>query len=155
MTPQLVRASASAVTVWTRIYTAGMEPELRDRRRAEIEADLWESQQEPRPAVSVALDLIARLVRGVASDLQWRAEHRQASMFEGVTVRCVGAAAIATLVVLATFTPGQAYMPATPAGPDLLGISDRDTPPPPPPPPCPPPEYGLPDFPGCQPLTRR
>jgi hypothetical protein len=155
MTRQLARASVSAVAVWTRLYTAGMEAELRDRRRAEIESDLWESQQEPRPALRLALELIARLVRGVPADLRWRSEHRQASLFEWFTVRFVGATAIATLVVLATFTPGQAYMPAAPAAPDLLGIRDRDTPPPPPPPPCPPPQNGLPDYPGCQPLSPR
>lgn len=153
MTRQLVRASASAVALWTRIYTAGMETDLRDRRRAEIESDLWESQQETRPASSLAVDLIARLVRGIPSDLRWRSEHRQASLFEWFTVRFVGATAIATLIVLATFTPGQAYMPATPPAPDLLGIRDREAPPPPPPPPCPPARYGLPDYPGCQPLS--
>ena len=43
-----------------------MEPALRDQRRAEIESDLWESEQQ---------DVMMCLVGGMPADLGWRIEH--------------------------------------------------------------------------------
>ena len=42
---------ASAILVvraWTRLYTSGMAPEIRDARRAEIDSDLWEFHEDAR-----------------------------------------------------------------------------------------------------------
>ena len=153
MTEILVRASAAAVGAWTYIYTTGLDPDLRDRRRAEVASDLWESRHDGRPPLSLAAHTFARLTFGLFSDLRWRSEHRQASLFEWFTVRFMAATAIATLVVWATLTPGQAYMPLAPKSPDLLGIGSREMPPPPPPPPCPPAWTGLDPTPGCEPWT--
>ena len=61
---------------WVRLYTAGLRPNVRDGRRAEIASDLWEQQQ----AASVlenrsggtALQVLARVLLGVPADLSWR-----------------------------------------------------------------------------------
>ena len=58
--------TATLVRAWTRLYTVGMPREWRDQRRAEIESDLWESEQQ---------DAIVRLIRGMPADLGWRIEH--------------------------------------------------------------------------------
>src|SRR5436190_2298052 len=73
---------ASAILVvraWTRLYTSGMAPEIRDARRAEIDSDLWEFHEDARrrgaaPSV-IAVHMLLRLVLGVRNDLFWRAEH--------------------------------------------------------------------------------
>ena len=38
--------SVGFVRAWVRLYTAGLPPGLRDSRREEIDADLWEQAQE-------------------------------------------------------------------------------------------------------------
>ena len=38
--------SVGFVRAWVRLYTAGLPPGLRDSRREEIDADLWEQSQE-------------------------------------------------------------------------------------------------------------
>jgi hypothetical protein len=60
---------------WVRIYTAPVHPELRARRREEIESDLWEQQAAEREAgyrpVEIGLRLVARWILGVPADLLW------------------------------------------------------------------------------------
>jgi len=73
---------ASAILIvraWTRLYTSGMAPAIRDARRAEIDSDLWEFHEDARrrggtPAL-IAVHMLLRLVLGVRNDLFWRAEH--------------------------------------------------------------------------------
>jgi hypothetical protein len=78
MSPALAFALA-LVRAWTRLYTARMEPMMRDARRAEIESDLWELHEDARrhgstPAM-IGAHMVARLTLGMAHDLFWRAEH--------------------------------------------------------------------------------
>jgi hypothetical protein len=59
------------VRVWTYLYTFGLPSEVRDRRCAEIESDLWESEHDPDiPRHAPVL----RLLRGLPADLLWRLE---------------------------------------------------------------------------------
>src|SRR4051794_28005880 len=61
---------------WVRCYTAGLEPDVRDRRRGEIDSDLWEhradSEAEGVGHVATALEMFARCVLGTPADLAWR-----------------------------------------------------------------------------------
>ena len=57
--------------LWTRVYTFGLDPALRDRRRAEIESDLWESQQD----ADGHAQILPRLVAGAIDDVLWRVTH--------------------------------------------------------------------------------
>jgi hypothetical protein len=68
------------IRLWVRLYTAGLEPNVRDDRRAEIESDLWEQSTFSAPdgvaRVELALEVWSRCLLGVADDLTWRAEQR-------------------------------------------------------------------------------
>ena len=78
MTHYLVDGAASAIRLWTRIYTAGLPFDQSDRRRAEVDSDLWESREEAsrgnRNSPAVAAEMLARLVIGLPDDLRWRYE---------------------------------------------------------------------------------
>ena len=75
--------SASLVRRWVRLYTRGLNPDLRDARRAEIESDLWAHADEAAamglaPA-SLDIEMLVRLALGVPADLAWRRSHRAAA----------------------------------------------------------------------------
>lgn len=71
---------AGLVRRWVELYTRGLPAELRERRRTEIDADLW-SQLEAaallgRPAQSVNTEILTRWMFGIPADISWRLEHR-------------------------------------------------------------------------------
>ena len=83
---------------WVTLYTSGLPRELRDGRRAEIDSDIWEHQRTAefldQPPGGTALQLLARLLLGLPSDLTWRLEagnsvqnERSISMNESGTMR--------------------------------------------------------------------
>ena len=99
---------------WVRLYTAGLPPEARDARRAEIESDLWEHGEEngvlgAGPDVT-AMQVLGRLLLGLPADLSWRLEqrgaHKQAQAGKGIVkgsgamVRILKERWLAGLVVL-------------------------------------------------------
>jgi len=62
---------------WAAFYTRGLPPDLRSRRREEIESDLWEQRQagsQRETQLGTALHILLRLVLGTSSDLVWRVE---------------------------------------------------------------------------------
>jgi hypothetical protein len=71
---------AGFVQRWVELYTRGLPAELRERRRTEIDADLWSQVEEARligrPARSTNTEIVARWLAGVPADLSWRLEHR-------------------------------------------------------------------------------
>jgi len=77
VTSPLLGLAIAAVRCWTRIYTWRMSPLWAETRRAEIESDLWELQQDPDAGrrLAPAMQMLARLSLGVVDDLWWRAEH--------------------------------------------------------------------------------
>jgi hypothetical protein len=95
-------SSTFAITMtraWTRVYTWHMRPDLRERRRAEIESDLWECQQDPETyhGVSPDVQIVLRLLRGMPHDLCWRVE--QADVTDTRT-RVAGMAAVSATVAI-------------------------------------------------------
>ena len=58
---------------WTRVYTAAMPAAERERRRAEVEADLWESLRDP----VGSRQIFSRLLFGVADDVGWSINHME------------------------------------------------------------------------------
>ncbi len=146
--PTLGLASA-AVRAWTRLYTWRLPPVLREARRAEIESDLWESQQDSAHAqgLSPTAHVLVRLLRGVPADLVWRREQMAAG--ERLPRRNVALAATALFVgVLWVFTSLMPQdLPQPPTAP--MPLFDVSLPPPPPPPP-PPPGCRAPAWTGCQ-----
>src|SRR5690348_7772767 len=84
----IARACARA---WVRLYTRGLALPVRDRRRAEIECDLWEhrhgDRSRDRHPLVTAVGVLGRTLRGVPSDVAWRwqqrARGRAASLWAG------------------------------------------------------------------------
>jgi hypothetical protein len=75
------RRSAALVRRWVSVYTLGLAPEIKQRRRDEIDDDLWSQAQEATEAGradrSLAGEILARLVFGVPADVSWRIEQRR------------------------------------------------------------------------------
>jgi hypothetical protein len=69
---------------WVDRYTRGLAPEVRDRRRAEIESDVYEHAHS-----EVASDgsVLWRTLRGVPADLSWRRDAKRAIRGERARVR--------------------------------------------------------------------
>jgi hypothetical protein len=98
---RFVDGAVFLVLTWTRFYTWGTPPAVRDARRDEIASDLWEFLHDPdMPAtLSPARHLIFRLIRGVPDDLVWRAEHGM-SMSRRLASRLL----VATLIIAVSAT---------------------------------------------------
>ena len=148
MSPPL-RVAIAFVLGWTRLYTAGMPVTTRDRRRAEIESDLWEFHEDARhrrcsPA-GIAAHMLLRLVAGLPDDLWWRLESLdEASRARGRAAwLTAGAAGVSACFAAAWIAFLIAYFVSLTPLPDsarferTLIRSVRLAPPPPPPPPRP------------------
>jgi hypothetical protein len=68
--------AGSWVARWVRLYTRGLPAPVADRRREEIAADLQDQIAHARarqvPDGRIALEVLARALRGVAADVAWR-----------------------------------------------------------------------------------
>ncbi len=134
------RSAAAVVALaltraWTRLYTYRMPQEAREARRAEIDSDLWEWEQDLR-ATGRGVDAahaVARLLGGVADDLSWRLEQTSAPRVAvwSMTAASLGAVCALSLLVWS----GDPGMPPPPAAPALSMAALMEAPPPPPPPP--------------------
>jgi putative ABC transport system permease protein len=76
---------------WVRLCTAGLPAAIRERRRAEIDSEIWEQKREAveaglRPAV-ISARLLAGVFRGTLDDLKWRREERAAARRFGSDAR--------------------------------------------------------------------
>jgi len=73
-----VRAASALARAWVRLYTARLPETLRNARRAEIDADLWEHQHDrllSRTADGVTTtEIVLRTWLGAFDDLGWRFE---------------------------------------------------------------------------------
>src|SRR5258708_7156422 len=97
----LLFCAIGTVRGWTRFYTLRMDPPDRDRRREEIESDLWELHEDTRrrgasPA-TIAVHMLARLLFGIPHDLLWRIEYegdppmtRRTTWMTGAAIRGTG-----------------------------------------------------------------
>jgi len=132
-----VGLAVSAVRAWTRLYTVGLPPELRDRRRDEIESDLWESVQDGRKDTTLAWQIWARLIGGLADDLGWRSE--QVVGVLPLVFRLVATVGLITVLGLWLISAASSRLPDPPAAPRFPPLVAAPPPPPPPPPPCAPP----------------
>lgn len=63
---------------WVRLYTTLMPEDLRDSRRAEIDADLWDHARDAQdngvPQSVLAMEVFLRTILGVVDDVSWRFE---------------------------------------------------------------------------------
>jgi hypothetical protein len=97
--------AARFVRRWVVLYTRGLPAEIRQERRDEIEDDLWSQEREAagsaRTDLSLAGEIVIRLVFGIPADLSWRMEHRHVVGSHVVPERSptVGSRAIAALAI--------------------------------------------------------
>jgi uncharacterized protein (TIGR03435 family) len=134
MTPLLMRVSIAVVRSWTRLYTRQLPPSVRDRRRAEIESDLWEYRSDVAHSRRfAAAQVLARFLLGVPDDLGWWAEQAsRAGLLHQKTIVATGRLAGTMIIVgalwainhditadraVVVFAPGlTAQSPSTAAG---------------------------------------
>lgn len=146
MSPTL-RLAIAAVLGWTRLYTTGLPAEPRERRRKEIESDLWEFHEDARrrrhsPA-GIAVHMLLRLAAGLPHDLLWRVESvdeasRARSRAAWLTANAAGVSACvaaAYIVFLVTYFVSLTPLPDHWRVEHTFVRTTRALPPPPPPPP--------------------
>jgi hypothetical protein len=72
----IARRSTGVVRWWVGLYTRGLSNDVRDGRREEIEADLWDQLEEATTNGSddrvTGAEILTRLVLGIPADLTWR-----------------------------------------------------------------------------------
>jgi len=91
--------AVAVVRTWTRAYTWGAPSVWAEQRRADIESDLWEQQQDPNGARGLAPTVqgLARLVAGMTDDLRWRLE--RTTPHDIVLIRRAVTLAVATIAL--------------------------------------------------------
>ena len=76
MSTVTMRRSMRFVRGWVHTYTAGLQPAVRDARREEIEADLWEQSKEAvllnRSQSELSSNVLLRWILGIPDDVVWR-----------------------------------------------------------------------------------
>jgi hypothetical protein len=97
-------AVASLVRAWVDLYTRGLPPALRDRRRNEVADDLWCQREEAilsgRSVGGLNLEMFLRWLFGLPNDIGWRFAHRGGSGAPGperkstMSTRAIGIAAV-------------------------------------------------------------
>jgi hypothetical protein len=139
MSSRPFRFVLEVVRTWTRLYTSGMPPVLRDSRRAEIESDLWEFQRDPAAmgGSSPTIHILVRMVIGILADLCWRWEN---TVMRRNLIHAVVAFMATTLIVIAVaalYAMRVGVLPPPPTAPALDASTIRAPAPPPLPPPPP------------------
>jgi hypothetical protein len=78
--------SVGVARSWVALYTFRLPLEIREGRRGEIDSDLWEQQwlaaRRGNPAFGTAIEVLARMLLGVISDITWRAQAGASSRAE-------------------------------------------------------------------------
>jgi hypothetical protein len=152
------RAAIAIVRAWTWVYTWGLPPADRERRRLEIESDLWESGNDHTAGPSLAAHIVARLLLGIPDDVRWRIEQAELpASRRHAAATALTAAALLTLVAIGA-AARRVEPPQPPGAPEIAWRHTRQPappPPPPPPPPCNPPGIGRAPFSPCTPIDAR
>jgi len=122
MTDIWLRLVERLVRTWTRLYTTGVSPDLRDRRRAEIDSDLWESRHQPQGPYTAA-HLLWRLLLGVGDDVAWRSSCRPRS----TVTRTAVAGLIAAMILVSGLRSWTSRMMSTPDSPGRSADTEKVT----------------------------
>ena len=128
--------AAAVVRAWTWVYTSLVSPELRDRRRLEVDADLWEAAHDERGDRSAVL-LLLRASGGIVDDVRWTLEQPQQAAVLATAFVATGVIAVATWLIV-SYSLRVTEMPLPEAAQWLARgpfIQEAGPPPPPPPPP--------------------
>jgi hypothetical protein len=104
---------------WARVYTKGLSPELRGRRLAEIECDVFEQQSDRGLSAPLALDVLVAVIQGIPDDLAWRLAHLTA---RGRLAQALAAGILPGLAV-AWFTYHITQRPGAALGAGLVALA--------------------------------
>ncbi len=141
MRRRLLAWAVGLVRIWARFYTIGLQSDVRRRRRAEIESDVWESLHDLEEApATTGIHIVARLARGVPADVWWRLEYGrkgEQNMWKRLALLSMATAAVMAMTMLWFLFPGSDFssLPQLPARPTPIYLVRHRVPPPPPPPP--------------------
>lgn len=107
---------------WVERYTRGLDPSVREERRAELASDLWEHRATDGATWATQLAIVSRCLRGAPADLSWRrsrARRRRALSDRAQLLRGLGwaVAGIAYAVLVAQ----HAWLATALVGLDLYG----------------------------------
>jgi len=91
--------AAAVVRAWTWAYTALVSSELRDRRRLEVDADLWEAAHDEHGDRSAVL-LLLRASGGIVDDVRWTLEQPQQAAVLATAFVAMGVIAVATWLIV-------------------------------------------------------
>jgi hypothetical protein len=99
---------------WVRLYTAGLPTEVRGARRAELESDLWEQEQDAGAAgcgpTTTALRVLQRLMLGIPADLSWRQQHGGSKIFRRAGRGAIAGARVTTAVIWRNWALGTVIL---------------------------------------------
>ena len=138
MSAPLTSTAAALVRAWTWLYTSRLPAFVRDGRRQEIDSDLWEFSHDryAEHDVTVATQILVRLLLGIGDDVMWRIEHRE--VWSPPRLRSLVAAATVVALLGSIWAYTAALMSGTPQLPPPPHVMYFvASPPPPPPPPSP------------------
>jgi hypothetical protein len=91
---------------WTRVYTAAMPAAERERRRAEVEADLWESLRDP----AGSRQILSRWLLGVADDVGWSINFMEPTSKSSLSWSVGSLLTVSVLTVFLLYAPESAAM---------------------------------------------
>jgi hypothetical protein len=136
MRQRFLEFAVGLVRLWTRAYTTGMRADVRRRRCAEIESDIWESLHDLENPGASGIHIVVRFARGMPADVLWRLEHAVVGgqrMWRKLAFLCIAAATV--MAMLWSFSPRSELqsLPKLPASPTPNYVVKRRGPPPPPP----------------------
>ena len=101
---------------WVRFYTAGLPTEVREARRAELESDLWEQEQEQeagaagRRPTTTALHVLPRFMLGIPADLSWRQQRGGSKIFRKAGRGAIEGARLTTAAIRRNWALGTAIL---------------------------------------------
>jgi hypothetical protein len=99
---------------WVRLYTAGLPTEVREARRAELESDLWEQEQEAGAAgcrpTTTAIHVLWRFMLGIPADLSWRQQRGGSKIFRKAGRGAIEGAAVTTARIRRNWALGTLFL---------------------------------------------
>jgi hypothetical protein len=113
-----VNPQLRVVRWWVGTYTSGLDPVVRDRRRAEIDSDLWEQvdahRRAGRSSAAITVAIWRRSLSGVIDDVFWRREQPRGT-------RAAPATTEGSTAMFGSTTRGSMLVPIGVVGVAILG----------------------------------
>ena len=123
--------SERAALAWTSWYTRGLPADVTEARRAELTSDLYEHRTEARETgVSerrTSVEILTRLVEGMAADVSWRRAQRSRARSTRMTIESDRRGYPLWLTIVAALMGAFALLAGTAGGINALVEADAET----------------------------